>query len=114
MLVCISSDERNYAYKKSENGWKLSFFSLIELDDRFEIWKLKTREHNRRKGYAEMMLREFIEQFDFNKPLILYVYKTNKIAIHLYEKVGFKIIGDYPHGDYAYKMQYQGGKYENN
>ena len=29
-------------------------------------------------------------------------------------KVGFKIIGDYPYGDYAYKMQYQGGKYENN
>ena len=54
------------------------------------------------------MLREFIEQFDFSKPLILYVRKENEIAIHLYEKVGFKITGDYPYGDYAYKMEYCG------
>lgn len=95
-------------YKKSENGHRISYFKLCENDDNFTIWCLGTTPRYRNKGNAKQMLREFIEQFDFSKPLILYVRKENEIAIRLYEKVGFKIVGDYPYGDYAYKMQYCG------
>lgn len=101
------------SYKRSEKGNYVSSFHLEECKDRFEIWNLITKERYRHKGNAERMLREFLEQFDFRKPLILYVLKENENAIRLYKKVGFKIIGDYPYGDYAYKMQYQGGIYEN-
>ena len=95
-------------YKKSENGHRISYFKLCENNDNFAIWNLGTKPRYRHKGNAEQMLREFLEQFDFSKPLILYVEKTNEIAIHLYEKVGFKITGDYPRGDYAYEMKYCG------
>lgn len=79
-------------------------FELSNSIDHFTIWNLMIRERHRCKGNAERMLREFIEQFNFSKPLVLYVLKANKIAIHLYEKVGFKIIGDY--GVEAYEMLY--------
>ena len=60
----------------------------------------------RNKGYGTQMLTEFLSQFKSEKPLVLYVYKTNEIAIKLYEKVGFVIIGDCPFTITAYTMQY--------
>ena len=83
-------------------------FELAELNDRFEIWCLSILEKHRNQGHATQMLTEFLAQFKFEKPLYLYVYKTNEIAIRLYKKVGFAIIGDYKYGDYAYTMQYVG------
>lgn len=85
-------------------------FDLIERDDKFEIWSLSVVERYRRKGYATQMLREFLSQFKSSKPLSLYVVKTNEIAIRLYEKVGFSIVGDYKYGSYAYEMQFGGRK----
>ena len=104
------------------SGWKKSFgfkhnpkgkryigqFDLFEHGDRFEIWSLGIRERYQNKGYGTQMLTEFLAQFKSDKPLYLYVYKTNEIAIKLYEKVGFVIVDDYPYGSYAYTMQYKG------
>lgn len=94
-------------YKKRENGHRISYFKLCKNSDNFTIWNLGTTPRYRNKGNAQRMLREFIEQFDFSKPLILYVEKTNEIAIHLYKKVGFKIVGDYYGGDFTYEMRYE-------
>lgn len=111
MLIFENFDRTRYVtYKKSENGHRISYFKLCENNDNFTIWCLSTKPRYRNKGNAERMLREFIEQFNFSKPLILYVEKTNEIAIHLYEKVGFKITGEYPYGDYAYEMKYCGAQ----
>lgn len=98
---------RKVMYFQSETDKTIaSSFELWECKDTFEIWCLGTLTSYMRKGCATKMLCEFLAQFDFSKPLRLYVLKRNKIAIHLYEKVGFKIIGDKPDDCNAYMMQY--------
>lgn len=79
-------------------------FELRDRGDCFEIWSLGIVREYRHKGYATQMLTEFLSQFCFEKPLYLYVLKANEVAIHLYEKVGFSIVGDY--GKDAYTMQF--------
>lgn len=98
-----------FGYKRNSRGQNyLGEFDVREKDDKFEIWSLKIYEPYRRKGYATRMLKEFIAQFKSDKPLSLYVLKGNKIAIHLYEKVGFVIIGQCKFEPGAYEMQYKG------
>ena len=99
---------QTFGYKRNKRGvYYLGRFDLKETKDKFEIWALGVPAKYRRKGYATRMLREFIAQFKFEKPLVLYVLKGNKIAIHLYEKVGFAIVGECNFNKGAYEMQYQ-------
>ena len=98
---------RSFGYKRNPKGKIYTGqFDLYDRDDKFEIWSLEVMKRFRNKGYGTQMLTEFISQFSFEKPLVLYVYKTNEIAIRLYEKVGFKIIGECKFAPYAYEMQY--------
>ena len=109
---CIRKGNVQYFQYKQNSSDKncVGMFQLVEKDDKFEIWALGVQQQYRRKGYATQMLLEFISQFNFNKPLSLYVLKGNKIAIRLYEKVGFAIIGDYERSKGAYEMQFQSRK----
>ena len=48
------------------------------------------------KGLATQMIREFlISQFPHVKRVLIDPEATNKRAIHVYQKVGFKIIGEF-------------------
>jgi ribosomal protein S18 acetylase RimI-like enzyme len=97
--------EKRYQFSPNHDRRRIyGGFVLYEQYDKYEIWALGIIGEQRNKGYGTQMLTEFLEQFNADKPLFLYVYKTNKIAIRLYEKVGFKIVGDYFPG--AYAMQY--------
>ena len=109
MIECISYGK--YAQEvffkcKPDESINVGRFRLRILDDRYEIWSLGIMGEYRRKGYATQMLMEFIQQFKNDKPLVLYVYKSHKVAIHLYEKVGFAIVGECDFEPNAYKMQY--------
>lgn len=107
---CNHHNMRRFGYKRNVRGKNyLGEFEVVERDNKFEIWCLKIYEPYRCKGYATRMLKEFIAQFKSDKPLSLYVLKGNKIAIHLYEKVGFVIIGQCSFEPDAYEMQYKGG-----
>lgn len=111
LITSESSNGMWYMYKRTTKQRWLSRFELHNLKDKFEIWNLSTIPEQQCKGNAEKMLREFLEQFDFSKPLSLYVRKENTVAIHLYEKIGFKIVGNYYGGDYAYEMRYEKENY---
>ena len=109
MIECIPCGPRaqNVLFKcKSTKDAVVGRFILRILDNRYEIWSLGIMGEYRRKGCATQMLREFLQQFKNDKPLVLYVYKTNEIAIRLYEKVGFAIVGKCDFESEAYKMQY--------
>lgn len=109
MTTCFRTDGnlQCFGYKRNPRNKTYSGeFSLKETEDKFEIWSLRVMERYRRKGYGTQMLSEFISQFHFKKPLVLYVYKANKIAIKLYEKVGFTIIGECSFEPNAYEMQF--------
>lgn len=109
MIECIQDGKyaQDVIFKcNPDDSMNIGRFRLRVLHDRYEIWSLGITGEHRRKGYATQMLREFIQQFKHDKPLVLYVYKTNKVAIHLYEKVGFTITGKCDFEPDAYKMQY--------
>ena len=110
MTKCIYTGfkRQTFGYKRNENNKTYAGkFDVRECADKFEIWSLKIFPRYRNKGYATCMLTEFLQQFKSEKPLVLYVYKRNEIAIKLYKKVGFVIIDDY--GADAYTMQYMKG-----
>lgn len=71
-----------------------------------EIWNVRIFDEFRRKGYATLMLSRIIKKYKRDVlPLVLYVAKDNDIAMHLYKKLGFEIIGEY--GSNAWAMQYK-------
>lgn len=110
MTECCAKygNTQHFQYKR-HSGCKryYGYFDLIERSDKFEIWSLGIDRRYRNKGNATRMLTEFLSQFKEDKPLVLYVYKTNEIAIKLYEKVGFTIVGDCDFTPAAYTMQYK-------
>ena len=109
MTECIKHYGRTqeFRYKPNANyNYYLGRFTLKERDNKFEIWGLSIMGEHRCKGYATRMLTEFLSQFKSDKPLSLYVYKANEIAIHLYEKVGFTIVSNCFFDASAYEMQY--------
>ena len=109
MTECYNSygSTKFFGYKRNPKGKTYTGrFDLRDRGDKFEIWNLEVVERYRNKGYGTRMLTEFLSQFSSDKPLVLYVYKSNDIAIRLYEKVGFKIIGECSFTKYAYEMQH--------
>lgn len=110
MLLCkVYGRTACYDYKLKPNSKTIiGIFDLIDYGSHYEIWSLRIHDRYHNKGYGTQMLREFLAEFKHDKPLTLYVYKTNAVAIHLYEKVGFVICGEYPYGDYAWEMKYDG------
>ena len=77
----------------------------IKKIDFYEIWSVTTFEGFKRQGYATTMLKRIIKKLK-DRPIRLYVYKDNKVAIHLYENLGFKIIEEFYGGYYpAWTME---------
>lgn len=105
--LCANKYTQSFGYKHNPNGKIYTGrFDLYDRGDRLEIWSLEIGKRFRNKGHGTQMLTEFLSQFNSDKPLFLYVNKTNEIAIKLYEKVGFTIVGDFSTN--AYTMKYNG------
>ena len=72
----------------------VGFAGIKKILDEANIMNIVTRKDYRNKGVASSLLRESIEFSKKNCSLItLEVNENNKIAIHLYEKFGFKNVG---------------------
>lgn len=98
-----------YRYKaKPTSKIYVGSFELRDCGNRYEIWCLSIFSGYKNKGYGTKMLNEFLTAFQHDKPLILYVLKENKIAIRLYEKVGFTICEEWPYGKGVWTMKYVG------
>jgi ribosomal protein S18 acetylase RimI-like enzyme len=95
---------KRYQFIPNDTNNICGSFDLRYLGDRYEIWSFGIFGDYRNKGYGTQMLTEFLQQFNDTKPLYLYVYKKNEIAIRLYKKVGFAIVGNT--SENIYEMQY--------
>ena len=105
-LIGGTGHVRGYQFRPNHDRRKIfGRFDLRSYADRYEIWSLSIIGEQRNKGYGKQMLTEFLQQFKADKPLFLYVFKTNEIAIRLYQKVGFTIVDDDRYNG-IYKMQY--------
>ena len=109
-------------FRKGEYLWKcderekdfMGSFYLKELSRNMfskvpvaELWCFGIYGQHRGQGYGQKMLREAIELAG-DKTLMLYVHKDNEIAIHVYEKAGFKIVGEL--GTMVWAMVYSGNE----
>lgn len=105
MIIQNYGEYGRHCYRISPTSKRnIGYFTLYDHRDRAEIWSLYIIQSKRNKGYGKRMLSEFLQEYNGNKPLFLYVEKDNEIALRLYKKVGFVIVGD--HHGYAWKMQY--------
>lgn len=107
-MIRLNGSDGYFILKDTETQRHLGKCEVDLYDDKIEIWGVRVYEEFQRKGYATIMLKRIIKKYKNDKiPLLLYVHKENIIAIHLYEKLGFEIVGKYLIGD-AWTMQYKG------
>ena len=101
----IRLNNNGYGYYHLKDTDTQSYLGRCIVYDKrnfYEIWGVVIYDRFRKQGYATLMLKRIIKKFA-DKPLRLYVYKDNNIAIRLYEKLGFKIIEEYaPYNDGNY------------
>ena len=102
----------SYYYWKPDESFKnrVGRFQLYcSRNDRIVLWRFDICRIYQKNGYSHKMLKEAIElaKKKSDKPLVLYVYADNEIAINIYKKAGFEITGAYnaPYGD-AWEMTY--------
>ena len=103
-MIRLNYDRGTYWLRDTTTKDTIGRCMVWDKKDFYEIWSVRIAEEFQRQGFATLMLKRIIKKFK-NKPLRLYVYKSNNIAIHLYEKLGFKIIGEYEKVPSAWIMQ---------
>lgn len=89
----IVNTNSSYFVAKS-NNIIIGFAGVKQILDEANIMNIVTRKDSRNSGIATSLLKKLI---DFSKKtcttITLEVNENNKIAIHLYEKFGFKNVG---------------------
>lgn len=77
-------------------------FEVINFRNACEIWCLNVKKRN--QNYGTQMLKEFVQKYNGNDPIVLYVTKRDTQSISMYESAGFQIINE--HNEYVWKMKY--------
>ena len=112
-LLLIYSKICRETFLVVENGSgkiKGYIIGLIKWNILGHIISLAIHPEHRRKGYAKMLIRELLQRFKINgvKVVRLEVRVSNRPAINLYSKMGFKIAytlkNFYLNGEDAYVM----------
>lgn len=86
----------------------VAFVSFIYLGDNIDLDYIVVRQENRSKNIATQLLTYLVNNFSFNI-LNVEVNENNKVAIKVYQKIGFDVInvrGKYYGNDNAIIMQY--------
>ena len=73
-----------------DNDVFIGCFKLTNDEEEYELDDLYIVEEHRNKGYGTKILEECIK----NTPIILWVFKNNKIAFDLYQRYGFVVVED--------------------
>lgn len=94
------NDDKNRGYTPthwfSYEGKYIGSFIMDEDDN--TIWNLSIKEEYRNQGYGLLMMQDILVRFG-HRPVYLYVENDNTAAMHLYQKVGFRVCGKHPWAD---------------
>ena len=98
-----------YPFAICEDDAPVGFMMLDEdLDERcLIIWRIRFPEENRFRGYGTAAIREIIRlakesgKYDF---LLISYDPENKVAEHVYKKLGFWPTGVFEHGEYELRL----------
>lgn len=75
-----------------ENGKIIGYGGIWNVEDEGQITNIAVLPEYRKKGIASALLERLIECAD-GKSIVLEVRESNRAAIYLYEKYGFKNVG---------------------
>ena len=98
-----------YPFAIYDDETPVGFMMLDEdLDEKCVIiWRIMFPVENQNKGYGTAAIREIIRlakesgKYDF---LLIDYVPDNKIAEHVYTKLGFRPTGKYEHGEYELRL----------
>ncbi len=102
-LTSWSSDKIENSLNAGVMGWAywennqiLGFILLQVVSIESEILSIAVDQEMRQKGIAKKLIQHYIDSIEVGHKIFLEVRKTNMPAIKLYEKCGFKKIGERP------------------
>jgi ribosomal protein S18 acetylase RimI-like enzyme len=84
-----------------------SVYPSDRLKNAIEIWSFGIMAEYRGKGLGQQAVREIISLNTDKKTIVLFCHKDNARALHIYQKLGFKIVGEYRGGKYAWELRYR-------
>lgn len=108
MLIKCNNYRYNWWPDGSTEEKPVGSFDLFDderhPDSPLSLWSFGIRkEEDQGKGYGQQMLNEAIA-LTCDRDIELYVIYTNEVAIHVYEKAGFEVVGKHSNDAYALRM----------
>lgn len=97
----------NSQYRIYLNGQEIGSvdrYPSRSIKNAVELWGFCIYTKHQDQGYGQQLLQEVIRRNQKKRAIILYVYKRDARAIHIYEKLGFSIAGEYLDGG-AWEMR---------
>lgn len=110
ILEDISFEDRSFYFLISENNNIIGYTSIWIIENEVSINNIAILKKHRGKGYGKILINKI---FEIGKEkeverYILEVRESNLVAIRLYEKMGFKVVGKrkqfYSDGEAAFVM----------
>ena len=91
MIINDFENRSKYILCMSDQDEYIGYLCVLELDNECEILRLGIRKNFRKQGYAKRLLEFLFEhcQNTAKEKIYLEVSSENKIAIKLYESLGF-------------------------
>lgn len=91
-----------YQWKPNVLHTYIGSFEIFNLRNACEIWCLSVKKRN--QNYGTQMLKEFVQKYNGNAPIVSYAMKQDTTSIRMYESAGFQIVAE--HNEYIWKMKY--------
>lgn len=94
-LLSQLDDEDAHFSVAVEDGTVVGFCVLHKAADEGELYQIAVREHTKRRGVGDLLLKETLEYCKKNGlvSVFLEVRKGNVPAVSLYKKHGFTVVG---------------------
>ena len=105
----IRENLEDYKIIEDDDKNVIGIFALFDYDDGKLLDTIYVINSNRKKGIGTKIIKNII--LNNYQPIYLWVYKSNKLAVKLYEKLNFKMKDE---TDIKYFMKNENIKSENN
>lgn len=94
--IQLNNNQFTEIYIISKDKQIIGFITIDTIYERMELIQIEISKEYQRKGYAKRLMDFMIEiAKDRNiENITLEVNKENKVAIHIYEKYGFKTVAE--------------------
>jgi len=100
--------DNSVAYGIYNDDTMVGMVILLELNNKYSFSEFFIADDYQNQGFAKEAVKCIIDKFKKERKysnIMIFVHESNKVALHLYEKSGFKITGDPTWSKYFYVME---------